>query len=207
MTQGWVTTDRIGDTSVLVPVEAVTDGPSVTWKHIDGPLLRWAGSMHWLTFRERLRIFLRLATVDEVACERWPHLARLREKHTRKASWHGKHLTEDEIVADMLAKIKADPEGLKRWTDLRSWKIPLVKGGFVDPEAPEHAGCLAFAGMQVRNYYGLWHRDCPITKANGPDMEITDGIITDPRHPDNLSGRIIERVRTVLTVETEELKP
>jgi hypothetical protein len=36
--------------------------------------------MHWLTWRERLRIFLRLATVDQVACERWPHLAKLRKR-------------------------------------------------------------------------------------------------------------------------------
>ena len=34
-----------------------------------------------------------------------------------EAGWHGKHLTEDEIVADMLAKIKADPDALESWTN------------------------------------------------------------------------------------------
>lgn len=63
-----------------VPNEAITKGPRVTWKHIDGPLLYWAGGLHWLTIRERLRIFFRLATVDRIACERWPHLAALRDK-------------------------------------------------------------------------------------------------------------------------------
>jgi hypothetical protein len=122
------------------------------------------------------------------------------ERGMTEADWHGTHLTEDGIVADMLVKIKADPEGVKIWTDPRSWHLPLLNGR-PDPDAPEHAGCLHWVGMQVRNYYGLWHDDCPITKAKGDDLEITDGIITDPRHPDNLSGRVIDRVRKVLESE------
>lgn len=110
-----------------------------------------------------------------------------------------KYLNEEEIVADMVARIKADPEGVKRWTDPHSWKMPIMGDGKMDPNAPDYAGCLLFVGMQVRNHYGLWHKECPITKGDGPDLEITDGIITDARHPDNLSGRIIDRVRTILT--------
>jgi len=64
---------------VSVPSKAITSGPNVVWKHIDGPLMQWAGSMHWLTLGERLRIFLRLATVDQIGCERWPELARVRK--------------------------------------------------------------------------------------------------------------------------------
>jgi hypothetical protein len=72
--EGWC---EVGP-GMSVPINAVTCGPDVGWHHIDGPLLTWAGSLHWLTFGERLRIFFRRATVDQVACERWPHLAKLR---------------------------------------------------------------------------------------------------------------------------------
>jgi hypothetical protein len=71
---------------VAVPNEAITAGPHVTWRHVDGPLMTWAGSMHWLTYRERLRIFFRLATVDQIACERWPQIAKLREKLKREST-------------------------------------------------------------------------------------------------------------------------
>ena len=64
--------------NVSVPNEAITAWPHVVWKHIDGPLMSWAGHLHWLTTRERLRIFFRLATVDQIACERWPWLAKTR---------------------------------------------------------------------------------------------------------------------------------
>ena len=40
------------------------------------------GGLHWLTLGERLRIFFRRATVDQIACERWPHLAKLRAIHS-----------------------------------------------------------------------------------------------------------------------------
>lgn len=61
-----------------MPMAAVLQGADVIWRHIDGPLMGWAGHIHWLTFRERLSIWLRLRTVDAVACARWPHLAKLR---------------------------------------------------------------------------------------------------------------------------------
>ena len=64
--------------NVSVPIEAIAAGPDVTWNHVDGPLMYWASNIHWLTFRERLRIFFHLTTVDQVACELWPHLAKLR---------------------------------------------------------------------------------------------------------------------------------
>jgi len=84
MREGYVKiADAPGGGHISMPIEAVTNGPSVTWKHVDGPLMHWAGSMHWLTLRERLRIFFRRATVDQIACERWPHLARLRAEHAR----------------------------------------------------------------------------------------------------------------------------
>ena len=60
--------------------EAITDGPHVQWNHIDGPLMSWAGLLHWLTWREQISIFLKRRTVDDVACKRWPHLAKLRNE-------------------------------------------------------------------------------------------------------------------------------
>lgn len=113
--------------------------------------------------------------------------------------WYGTYLNENEIFADMLTKIKADPEGMKRWTDPASWALP-IKDGMVEEAAPEHAGCLMFVGMQVRNYYGLWHQDCPHTLCDGPDLQIVDGIVTDSRFPDNMSGRIVDRVRSELAM-------
>lgn len=63
-----------------VPREAIMEGPHVTWDHIDGPLMTWAGELHWLTWRERVLIALRLSSVDRVADRVWPHLARHRMK-------------------------------------------------------------------------------------------------------------------------------
>ena len=79
--------------------------------------------------------------------------------------------------------------------------MPILGDGSIDPNAPEHAGCMMQVGMAIRNHYRLWRDDCPYTLADGPDLQIVDGIITDPRHPDNFSGRIIERVRKALQQE------
>jgi hypothetical protein len=66
--------------SLQVPNEAITNGPYVLWTHIDGPLMTWACNIHWLTLSERLRIALKFSTVDQIACSRWPHLAKVRAK-------------------------------------------------------------------------------------------------------------------------------
>lgn len=58
-----------------VPVEDLMKGPQVQWNHVDGPLMTWAGRMHWLTWGERLRITLRLTSVEKLASERWPYTA------------------------------------------------------------------------------------------------------------------------------------
>lgn len=57
---------------VSMPIEALKAAPTVTWRHIDGPLLCWAGQMHWLTWRERLQLWLRLATIESIAQKRFP---------------------------------------------------------------------------------------------------------------------------------------
>src|SRR5262245_24486897 len=92
-----------------------------------------------------------------------------------EAGWYGRHLTEDEIVADMPAKIKADPEALTSWTN---W----------------HAAHWFTVGAQVRNWYGLWRKDCPLTTAPA-------GTWPPPPDADDVSARIIDRVRKALADE------
>ena len=64
--------------TVGVPNEAITDGPHVQWNHIDGPLMTWAGGLHWLTGWERLGIWMGLTSVDAVAIKRFPRRAAIR---------------------------------------------------------------------------------------------------------------------------------
>jgi hypothetical protein len=118
-----------------------------------------------------------------------------------KMDWFGSYLDEDGVVADVLQRVKSDDVAVKRWLDPKSWHMPLLRGsgGKIDTSAPEHAGCLMFAGMSIRNFYGMWHADNPHTvKDIHDDILIEDGIVTDPRHPDNLSSRVIERVKAAL---------
>jgi hypothetical protein len=113
--------------------------------------------------------------------------------------WFGSYLDEDGIVADVLKRVSADAVAVKRWLDPRSWGFPLHAAKETLKVTPEHAGCLMFAGMSIKNFYGLWHADNPHTAfALEDDVQIEDGIITDPRHPDNMSGRIIDRVKAEL---------
>lgn len=64
--------------TVTVTCEAILAGPVVEWGHVDGPLMSWAGQMHWLTIWERVRISLRLSSVESVAKARFPHIERAR---------------------------------------------------------------------------------------------------------------------------------
>lgn len=44
--------------------------PKINWKHIDGPLLYTSdGQLHWLTWRERLRLFFDLADIHDIDFE------------------------------------------------------------------------------------------------------------------------------------------
>ncbi|WFU52196.1 hypothetical protein QA639_21040 [Bradyrhizobium pachyrhizi] len=113
--------------------------------------------------------------------------------------WAGSYLDEGGIIADIVKRVSADAEAVRRWLDPQSWKLPLLPGGRIDPDAPDHAGCLKFAGMSIRNFYGMWHASNPHTVFGiDDDVEMTDGIVTDARHPDNMSGRIIAAVKAEL---------
>lgn len=49
--------------------------PSIQWRHIDGPLLHFSdGQMHWLTWRERIRVCLGLDDEETLQAQRRPRL-------------------------------------------------------------------------------------------------------------------------------------
>lgn len=114
--------------------------------------------------------------------------------------WAGRHMSEVEIIADLVAKIKVDGAAIKAWSSKDSFYLPYQMTKADDGTEPEpHAGSLMFVGMSIRNWYGLWDTDNPYTKNNEKDMLVENNIVTDPLFPDNLSGRIIDRVRKVIT--------
>lgn len=44
--------------------------PEINWKHIDGPLLYCSdGQLHWLTWRERARLFFGTADIHDIDFE------------------------------------------------------------------------------------------------------------------------------------------
>lgn len=133
-----------------------------------------------------------------------------KDEKPQQEKWFGSYLDEDGIVADVLKRVRADEVALKRWLDPWSWKFPAFGARPIPfaktPETPpDHAGCLVFASRGIRNYYGLWHADNPYVVVEDAQIDedgiMEDGVITDPRHPDNLSGRVVDRVRAELAAE------
>jgi hypothetical protein len=129
------------------------------------------------------------------------------EKPTPKPEpeWFGRFLSPDEIVDDMVKHIISNPEIVKIWCDPESFTL----AGLFEPgrkwktDPNPNAGRLAFVPMNIRNWYGLWREDCPYTEIKVPVVE--NGIITDPRFPDNLSGKIIEDVKKRVVAFKEAL--
>ena len=55
------------------PIEAE---PSINWNHVDGPVLFFSdGQMHWLTWIERLQVWLLLEEADSLQKKLRPFLA------------------------------------------------------------------------------------------------------------------------------------
>lgn len=45
--------------------------PEIVWNHVDGPLLYCSnGRLHWLTWRERFRLFVGWADIHDIDFER-----------------------------------------------------------------------------------------------------------------------------------------
>jgi len=57
---------------IAIEAGAVLAPPRVQWNHVDGPYLTWACYGHWLTWRQRLKLRLKLVTVQDIANEVWP---------------------------------------------------------------------------------------------------------------------------------------
>jgi len=57
--------------SVSVPKEAFDALPEVQWRHIDGPLMTWAGHAHWLTWGERFMLFFGATDLETIAFQRF----------------------------------------------------------------------------------------------------------------------------------------
>lgn len=55
-----------------MPLQALLEAPHLNQRHIDGPLLTWAGLLHWLTPRERISLNWGLTTIKDIAVARWP---------------------------------------------------------------------------------------------------------------------------------------
>ena len=55
-----------------LPVAAFRAPAYLNSKHIDGPLLSWAGQLHWLTWTERIALRLGLRTIEQIAEKVWP---------------------------------------------------------------------------------------------------------------------------------------
>lgn len=57
--------------------ESFTKEPHINWRHIDGPLMTWAGQMYWLNWRERLMLWLSLTTERTIAENRFGRSGKL----------------------------------------------------------------------------------------------------------------------------------
>lgn len=60
-----------GMTDIDVPWEAFDALPVVDWDHVDGPVITWAGQIHWLTWEERFSLALKLTTPEGIAAKRF----------------------------------------------------------------------------------------------------------------------------------------
>ena len=104
-------------------------------------------------------------------------------------------------VEDMVElRCRVDADLRHRWRPENTWH--LRPDGPEPDVTAEHAIYLVeswkncgpavhfTAGMMVRNWYGLWRKDCPLTKP-------ADGHWLAP-DADDISARIIDRVRKAL---------
>lgn len=57
--------------TVSMPREAFDAPPHINWRHIDGPLMSWAGRLHWLTWAERIMLWIGVTTPEMIAFQRF----------------------------------------------------------------------------------------------------------------------------------------
>lgn len=56
---------------VSVPKAAFNAMPEIQWNHIDGPMMTWAGCLHWLTRWERFLLFIGWTDAQHIAKARF----------------------------------------------------------------------------------------------------------------------------------------
>lgn len=91
------------------------------------------------------------------------------------------YMSEEQIVKDLLYRIRTNPESLDDWMKLKRDHVGMLHHGL---------------GTKIRNYYGLWDPKNPHVKVNAKPNK--DGIIDDPKFPDQVSHRILTDVWDVL---------
>lgn len=89
------------------------------------------------------------------------------------------YFTEAEIMKDMLQWLWSDRVAVERLVASRGLMYM-------------HSNTLM--GRWLRNTYGFWEEANPLTEIRDSHLEKVDGIISDPRHPDNLSGKLVEEI-------------
>jgi hypothetical protein len=90
---------------------------------------------------------------------------------------HVPYLSEDQIVEAELKRLRPD--------DVKYLRVAGENGDL--------ARLHMHYGLWLRNTYNLWHQENPHTML-GYAPELRDGADCNPRHPDNMSGRIIEKL-------------
>ena len=127
-----------------------------------------------LSWRERLRVLLSGRLWLTIAGDTHPPVALSAEPVSIPARVF---LSEDEIVADLLARIKGSPDALESWLNVK--QDSLIQA--------HHS-----VGRSIRNDYGLWDARNPHVILDAPPKN--EGVIDHPNYPDQMSQRIIERV-------------
>lgn len=94
------------------------------------------------------------------------------------------YLPEDMIIADLASALTTDT--LRWFSEAHINDLSLLHHTY---------------GMDIRNTYGLWDFENPHVALRPPKME--NGVVTDPKFPDNMSQRIIEKIYFQMHSETE----
>ena len=73
----------LSNDGLSVSNEAILQGPIIIWT-IDGKIISWAGHFQYLKKWQKFLMFFKIKTLDQIACEIWPHLRTLRSRIINK---------------------------------------------------------------------------------------------------------------------------
>lgn len=69
----------LSNDGLCVSNEAILEGPKIKWT-VDGNIISWAGHFQYLKKWHKFLMFFKIKTLDNIACEIWPHLRTLRSR-------------------------------------------------------------------------------------------------------------------------------